>query len=322
MRLVPVGDDKEWDALLEEQPHRSLYHTTAWLRFQAEHFGFDLRRLVIYHEHRPVGLFPLFLTRRAIFRVSSSPRGVDYLNLGPLVKPELLPELFDCYEHWVRHNKVDHTSIAFTSEIDSRVAVKYGYRCERHLICTVDLQAGETSLWQGLKSSCRKRIRKAKRMGVKIIEGDLTPYLNKYVELSAQVFGKSGKKPVVSRFVLSGMLSALAESGHLLSFRADLKGKVIGMMIAGHYGKTLYSLDTVSDYAFREYPASNLMMWHLMSWGCRHGIEKCDFGGARISGIARFKLGLGGTIVPYTNITKAHSFLARSADRLGRWMRR
>ena len=39
-----------------------------------------------------------------------------------------------------------------------------------------------------------------------------------------------------------------------------------------------------------------------------------DLGGARIPSIARFKLGFGGAIVPYTNIVKAHTLLARWAS--------
>lgn len=318
MELVPVQDDSRWDALLEDQPNRSLYHTTAWLGFQAEQFGFDLRRLVIRHEGRPVGLFPLFLTRRGIFRVSASPRGVDYLNLGPLVSSDLLPESLDCYERWTRTQKVDYTSIAFLNEIDSRIAGQHGYKCERHQSCVVDLRGGEDAVFGRFSTSCRKAIRKAERAGLKIIEGDFTPHLDRYVELSTRIFAKSRQKTAITTSVLSAMLRALGTSGHLLSLRAELDGEAIGMYVVGHYDRTLYSLNIVTDYAFLQCRPSNLMTWHAIRWGCRNGLETFDMGGARIKGIAEFKQSFGGAITPYTNITRAHSLLARSAS----WLRK
>ena len=313
MELVAAQNDKEWDALVEDQPHGSLYHTTAWLGFQAKQFGFDLHRLVIRHDGRPVGVFPLFLTRRGILRASSSPRGMDYLNLGPLVPSELLPETFECYERWVRAQKVDFTSIAFVNEIDNPVVRERGYKCERHQLCMVDLREGEDAVFGRLSSSYRKAIRKSERMGVTIVEGDLTPYLDQYVDLSTHVFAKSNKKTLITTAVLSEMFRVLGTSGHLLSLRAELDGDVIGMYVVGLYGKMLYSLNIVTDYAFSKCRASNLMTWHVIRWGCRNGMETFDLGGARIKGIAEFKLTFGGAIVPYTNITKAHTRLARSA---------
>ena len=315
MELVPVQDDAEWDGLLADQADGSLYHTTAWLRFQAGQFGFDLRRLAIHNEGRPVGLFPLFLTRRGIFRISSSPRGVDYLNLGPLVRTELLPRLLDCYERWARRTKIDYTSMAFLSDIDENMAAAHGYEYERHLLCTVDLREGEDAVFKRLKTRCRTPIRKAGRLGVKIVEGDLTPYLDRYLALSDQVYAKSGTTSPLSKPLLSGMLDALGRSGRLLPLRAEVNDQVAAMCVVGHYGATAYLIDAVSDRALSEYSANNGLIWHAMAWSCRRGLETFDLGGARIPSLARFKLGFGGVMAPYANITKAHGFFARSASR-------
>lgn len=313
MELLPVQSDGEWEALLEGRADRSLYHTTAWLRFEAEQFGFELHRLVIHDASGPVGLFPLFLARRAVFRVAASPRGVDDLNLGPLVRPELLGGTLDAYERWAREQRVDFTSVAFMREIDAEVARQRGYKCERHLLCVGDLRGGEDAVFARCKQACRRTVRKAQRDGVRIVEGGLEPHLDLYLKLSERIYARSGAKSPLSKPVLAGMLRALEDSGRLLALRAQLGDDVIGMYVVGHYGATAYSLDLVTDYAFSRFSAANLLTWHAMRWGARRGLETFDFGGARIASLARFKTSFGGVLVPYSNISKAHSLLARSA---------
>jgi len=313
MDLVVVENDGQWEELLSAQPGRSLYHTSEWLKFQARHFGMELHRLVVRDGSRPVGIFPVFVSRRAIFRVAASPRGVDYLYLGPLVAPEHLGGLLDGYERWVRANRIDLSSVAFMSEVDADVARRHGYKCQQHLTALTDLRGGQDAVMGRCTPECRKRVRKAERMGVTVAEGDLAPHIDRYLDWSARVYAKSGSKSPLTRAVLTDMLDTLGRAGRLLSLVAEADGEVIGMYVVGRFGKTGYSLDIVTDYDKLQYPASNLLTWRAMQWCCEHGIDTFDFGGARIASIARFKKSFGANILPYSNIVKAHGLLARSA---------
>jgi CelD/BcsL family acetyltransferase involved in cellulose biosynthesis len=313
MDLVAIQDDRQWDELLAAQPGRSLYHTTEWLKFQAGQFGFELHRLAFRDGTGFAGVFPVFVTRRAVFRVAASPRGVDYLNLGPLIAPELIGAALDAYERWARARRVGLSAIAFMSEIDVEAARRRGYRCERHLTALTDLRGGEDAVLARCKPACRKRIRKARRMGVTVAEANLSPHLDRYLEWSNRTYAKRGERSPLTRTVLRAMLDALGGAGRLLSLAAEAEGEVIGMYVVGHFGKTAYSLDIVADYDKLHYPAGNLMTWHALQWCCRQGIETFDFGGARMPSIARFKKTFGAEIVPYSNITKAHGPAARLA---------
>lgn len=283
MDLRPVSSDEQWRTLLGARPDATLYHTMPWLRFQERQFGFELCPLVAYREGMAVGVFPLFLARRGVFRVSGSPRGIDTLFLGPLIAPPLLPDLLDAYEVWVRRNRVDHSAIAFAKEIDEEVATSRGYVHERQRNAVVSLEGGEEAVWNRLTSECRRRIRQARKRGVEIVEGDLTSYLDRYAALSAEIFAKSGAKSELTPDVLTDMLAALADAGELLTLRAEVDGRVVAMYIGAAYRKTFYAVDTVSDRRFRKYPASNLMNWQCFAWGCARGLEAFDFQGANIT---------------------------------------
>ena len=310
MELRPVASDAEWQSLLDAQPEATLYHTLAWLRFQERQFGFACFPLVIHHGDRKVGVFPLFVARRGIFRVSSSPRGVDTLFLGPLLEPALLPELLDGYETWARLHGIDYTTITFTRQSDAGVAAQRGYICEHLRDCTIDLRAGPPAVYGRFDAECRRRIRRAEHLGVRIVEGDITPYLELYVRLSDATFAKWNRRTILTRPMMADMLRTLQGEGRLLSLRAEVNGEIAGMYVAARYGKTLYAIDTVCDYRFRQYGMSNLMNWHVLQWACRQGLEVFDFIGANTPSIAKFKASFGAVIRPYSNIKKSHTFLA------------
>ncbi len=311
MELTPLGRDEEWGRLLDAQPDATLYHTMPWLRFQERSFGYKLHPLVARRRGAPVGVFPTFLVRRGIFRVSSSPRGIDTLFLGPLVAPGLLPELLDAYDRWVRRNRVDYSAIAFPGEIEAEAATSRGYAHERQRNAVVDLAGGEEAVWDRLTSECRRRVRQARKRRVEIVEGGLGPHLDRYVTLSAETFARSDKRSMLTRDVLSDMLGALADGGETLALRAEVDGKVMAMYVGAAYRRTFYAVDTVCDVRFRKYPASNLMNWHALAWSCRRGLDRFDFQGANMPSLATFKASFGAALVHYSNITKAHSALAR-----------
>jgi|WetSurMetagenome_2_1015567.scaffolds.fasta_scaffold239661_1 CelD/BcsL family acetyltransferase involved in cellulose biosynthesis len=316
MELKYVENDLRWDQLLARQPGATLFHTISWLRFQEAHFDHRLIPLVACHNGVEVGLFPLFVTRRWLIRVAGSPRGIDTLHLGPLVADELLADLLDAYEQWARANRIGFSTIAFTREIDLSSAESRGFTCERHRFSVVDLTGGEKEAYRRLGSDCRRRIRQADNRGVKIIEGDFSEHYDRYLKLSSMVFARSNLKTQMTRSILAGMIDTLRRDGRLLAIRAEVDGKVAGMWIGGHYGKTMVALDIVSDRAFIDCSVNNRMSWHAIQWCCHHGLEAFDFGGSRIPSLRRFKASFGATEYFYHNIKRAHGPLARAAVRL------
>jgi CelD/BcsL family acetyltransferase involved in cellulose biosynthesis len=324
IRFIPASSDTEWDGLLDAQPEARLYHTSAWLRLQERFAGSTLVPLKMLRDGAVVGLFPVFIGRRGVFRVCSSPKGIDTLFLGPLVAPELLGEALDGYEAWARENRVDFTSAAFAYEIDAQTARKKGYECKRRKTCLVDLRGGEEAVFKRSHDDCRTEVRKARRLGVRVVEADLAPMADEYVRLSARVLGRSHLKTLLTPDVFLDLIGTLKNAGRLISLRAERDGELLGMYVAAHFRKRVYALDTVSTEPARRYSSNRLMSWEVIGWGCRNGMEVLDLVGANMPSLAAFKLSFGGTLVGYSNITKPHSVTARAAvwlkgQTLDRW---
>ncbi len=313
LRLMPESSDQAWDVALATLPGATLYHTMGWLRVYEESFGYELVPLAILQDDRRVGLFPVYVTKKGGFRVASSPRGVDTLYLGPLMPAELLGEFLDAYEAWARSRRVDFTAMAFTSEIDTTVAEGRGFECRRHKTHVVHLEGGEERVFEACQRNVRKAVRKARRLGVQIIEGGLEEHLDRYLEWSAAIFAKSGLETPLTRPFLEGLLRYLGRSSRLIALRAEVEGRLAGMYVAGHYRGILYAIDIASDKAFSQYAVNTLLYWEAIARAISMGITALDFAGANTASIAAYKACFGGDVKYYSNITKAHSLPARAA---------
>ena len=76
----------EWDQIVHESPHGTIFHTWDWLNIAGNHSGFTLHPLMGYVNDEPVGLFPLF--QRKFFGINlvvSPPPHTALLYLGPVL---------------------------------------------------------------------------------------------------------------------------------------------------------------------------------------------------------------------------------------------
>jgi hypothetical protein len=239
------------------------------------------------------------------------------LFLGPLIRDELLPDLLDAYEQWSRDHSIDLTSIAFAKEVDPSLTACHAYSHKKMKTAVVDLRGGEDHAFAECSATCRKLIRRARRFEIAVQECDLRPYIDTYLRLSAAIHARSNQRsPLTKRFLLA-LLDSLGKTGRGLTMKAEVEGRLAAMYIGAHYKDTLYALDGVMDYAFSRFFVNRLMVWHMVSWGCRNEMRFLDLVGANMRRLADYKASYGSQFRYYSNITKAHTI----AGRMGVWLR-
>lgn len=82
--VTPEYDPESWNALVDRSNGTNPVHRYEFLQVLERHAGGRLHPLVAYNGQEPVGLFPVFETRRGPFTtVSSPPALLDTLQLGP-----------------------------------------------------------------------------------------------------------------------------------------------------------------------------------------------------------------------------------------------
>ena len=77
---------QEWDRIISESPHGTLFHQWNWLKITERHTRSTLYPLIGIKNGVPVGVFPLFFQKKGPVRmVFSPPPHAALFYLGPVM---------------------------------------------------------------------------------------------------------------------------------------------------------------------------------------------------------------------------------------------
>ncbi len=192
-----------------------------------------------------------------------------------------------------------------------------GYQYQDHLDIHIDLTRSETTLWDGLHSSRRNDIRKAKKEGVIVELRSDADSLKESHTILIEVY-KRAHLPLPGFDLFSSMIRQNGERFNLLNFVAVYQKKIIGCMLVLAYKNTLYDFYAGSLTEFYKKFPNDLIPWEIFLWGKENGYDLFDFGGAGKPGIPYgvrdYKSKFGGEIVNFGRYEKIHfPFLYRFA---------
>ncbi len=218
------------------------------------------------------------------------------------------------------------------------VLLELGFAPQRETTFQLDLGRTTEDLWQGLKSSARKNLRKLQeggRLVVAPLEGPAD--VNCYWEMLVETQRRS------RRFI---SYPTLADFENKFWSRPHQQGVLQGMLVRTREG------DPVAGLCFRAYNGwiqelgvaytefgvrhklygQDLIKWELMGWGHQRGFRVYDLMGVEVDSadpkrraIYQFKEKWGGQLVEYASYSKVHSpwraAVVRLGTRIGRRLR-
>ena len=86
IRIANNADAKEWDTIISESPHGTLFHHWNWLKITEKHTQTKLYPLIGIKNGDPIGVFPLFFQKKGPVRmVFSPPPHAALFYLGPVL---------------------------------------------------------------------------------------------------------------------------------------------------------------------------------------------------------------------------------------------
>ena len=86
IRIANNADAQEWDRIISESPHGTLFHQWNWLKITEKHTRSKLYPLIGIKNGVPVGVFPLFFQKKGPIRmVFSPPPHAALFYLGPVL---------------------------------------------------------------------------------------------------------------------------------------------------------------------------------------------------------------------------------------------
>ena len=340
-RLEAISPDR-YHAWFETHRHalhpRTPFHQPAWLRVVGRGLEAQVVFVGAYQGDHLVAVVPGCLSRRGPFRLFGSPlRGTMTSYLGPLglaaqlSQEENLSLLRACERFAHRQWGSDYAEFTlYRPPEGDGWAPQGGWERQGRGSYELDLTVGEEALWSGLRSSCRRAVRKARKQDLEMVP---LPDADLYVDLLDATFARRGTVGPHPRRFFHVMMEELMPRDLLWAWGVQHQGRVIAAGLFLHDDRKVHFLSGASllSDAYRSLRHNNLLHWHAIATAAQHGLATYDLGGRGIPGIDRFKESFGPGEVDYWSVNRAppHVRYAKRTflfalphwRRLQRWLR-
>ncbi|USZ68087.1 GNAT family N-acetyltransferase [Halorussus salilacus] len=303
-------DLARWNDLVERSPEANVFHYREALSVQADHADADLHPLVGYKGQEPVGLFPVFETRKGGMTMAFSPApGLWVSYLGPaLLNQEKL-----------KRRKAERRNKRFVGGcldwIDRELGPKYvqirpdaAYRDVRPFewndfdvdvrhTYEVDLTPGEEEVLMSFSSDARNNIR---------TDGDYRVYEGGHDEIEAVVsqvrarHDEQDESYGVTPAFVSDLYDRLPD-GAVRPYACEIDGEFAGGMVALESGDTVYRWQGGAKHD-RDLPVNDLVDWAIMTDAMDRGVERYDLVGANEERLCGYKAKFGPELRSYYSV--------------------
>jgi FemAB-related protein (PEP-CTERM system-associated) len=297
VREATNRDEAEWNEFVAKFSD-SPYHIYGWKKLFEDVYNYECRFLVAENDGEVVGILPLAVTRSILFGfwVCSLPF-LDYG--GPLIRLDKndvrqvlrlfstdFPYVDDADFFEIRSPPQQATASSLQTIFEPG-NVKY-------LSFLIKLEKSFDKIWRSsFDSDLRKKIRRAGKHGISIIDQDLENGVADFFHTYLLAMKKLGSPPHKLEFFASlpKMLGAKR-----VKFFQILKGTTpIGGALVFLGGTRMYYGYEVIDPQYKSLRPGYLLYSEMLRWGCERGFEVFDTGRTlHGSGVYLFKKQWGG----------------------------
>ncbi|WP_132060432.1 lipid II:glycine glycyltransferase FemX [Halorussus amylolyticus] len=304
-------DDLErWNDFVERSPQANVFHYREALEVQAEHADARLHPLVGYKGQEPVGVLPVFETRKGGMTMAFSPApGLWVSYLGPALlnqaklkrrKAERRNRLFveGCLDWVERELGPKYTQIRPDPSYrdvrpfewsDFDVTVRHTYE--------VDLTPGADDVLMSFSSDARNNIR---------TDGDFRVYEGGPDEIEAVVsqVRERHREQDESYGVTPAFVTELYErlpEGAVRPYACEIDGEIAGGMVALEFGDTVYRWQGGAKHD-RDLPVNDLVDWAIVTDAIDRGLERYDLVGANEQRLCEYKAKFGPELRSYYSV--------------------
>jgi hypothetical protein len=250
IRIANNEDAKEWDTIISESPHGTLFHSWNWLKITEKHTHMKLYPLIGIKNGVSIGIFPLFFQKKGPARmVFSPPPHAAIFYLGPVFAgcDMLIQEKWEniyfnfqnSVENFINHDlKANYISISLSPNLqDPRPYAWEGYIIDPKYDYAVDLSKGIDYLYTSLDRKQRADIKRAKLRGM-LFEIGTKKDCEKILDLMDIRYAQQAKINTESKDYFLDIFDTY--ENNLKVFVVKLNGEIVTGTIDLQYRDTLY----------------------------------------------------------------------------------
>lgn len=294
LEVLPLASYAAWyHQRAGRWPGQSPYHHPSWLEAVAAGSSHQIAIIGFRDGPHLVGAMPGFLTHRGPLRLYGSPlRGTMTAYLGPIGdlpmdQPNAAADLIEATGHFIRRTwLVQYAEITLPTAPVDYMTLGAGWRSDSTGSYVVDLRPGREAVWANLKARCRRNIRKAERLGLRIVPLTDTAL---YYRMLVDTYRRRETVPTFSERFYQSILERLVPLDLLWAWGVEYQGTIIAAGLFLHDEDQIHYLSGASLSEYRTIPASYLLHWQAMTSAMAAGLSAYDFVGRGIPSIDQFK---------------------------------
>jgi hypothetical protein len=184
IRIANNDDEKEWNTIISQSFHGTIFHQWNWLKITEKHSEMKLYPLIVMRGNNPLGIIPLFFQKIGPVRmVFSPPPRAALFYLGPVLigydklkqekRENNYIEFQKHVENFIKYDlKANYINISLSPDLqDPRPFGWAGYTIKMDYDYITDLTIGLDCLLQSLDKRRRQNLNRARKRGISIEMG-------------------------------------------------------------------------------------------------------------------------------------------------------
>lgn len=324
IKIACENDSEEWDKIVENSPHGTIFHTWKWLKLVEKHTKTKFYPLIALNGNTVFGIFPFFYKESFFNSLFSPPPHTGVPYLGPVIID---------YEKMAQYNK-ESRSIEFQTKIDefisSHIKPKYiyvaptpflidsrpfkwaGYKTEERYCYSVDLCEGLDCVWERIKKETRQDIRRAERSGVSVEVG-CKEELEVVYNLNVKRYEDQGLVETLNKDLLFGIYDSYPENIKIIV--AKYKEDIVGGIIDIWYKDRVLSWVGNTKTNLKGVHVNDKINWECIKMAYENGFKIYEtIGAASNQRLYKFSNKYNPNLSVYFTAKKYSSFISKFAE--------
>jgi predicted N-acyltransferase len=303
------GEQETWDARIAGYESAHLFHRRAWLNYLAESQEVEIRYWAIREARKTVGYFCAGVFNKGPFRILGSPLkswGTNFM--GPVVNSDFSAEAFlQAVDELAASEGIAMVEIE-NPVLDMKLMSSRGYDVRVDSTYIIELTPhDEDRVWHRIDKKDRSTVRKARRLGLTVVESGDAGMTDEYYDQFVEVMTRKGLFPPYDRSRPGLLFKHLYPKDMLLALQVlSPEGKPIATGLFPHDDRTIYYWGGASRFAGRQYSPNDLMHWSVLEWALKRGLTAYN-----MCGPGKFKQKFGGELMTIRRWQKYYSPMAR-----------
>ncbi|MCL5019791.1 MAG: GNAT family N-acetyltransferase [Patescibacteria group bacterium] len=320
IKLLEENDRATYNLFVENHPDGTIYHTSEWTQVHVQSLGFTSYCILAVENNRLQGAIP-FLSSRNVFG-----RKLVSVPIGHLCKPlyGCEKDLTQMLDYSVRLAEELHCKGA-TIKAGDRLPVPGFYERDEQFVLSELPLSSVTELWKNVKDPVKRAIKKAKKSGIKIYDGQNSEDWRAFYEVYCETKRFQGIPAYPFRFFQT-VQDMFSPTNRVRLILAGFEGKVLAGVILLYYkDRVYYSFGaSTKNQAVLQMRPNQALFWEVIKEASENGYKVFDFGFSHKSniGLIRFKSQWGARERPHYDYHYIRSRQGRNAvNREGRGFR-